>query len=47
MERTKAPALPATPVPDVETRDDTDRPLKSRNPDLYYGDLHMECYYFY
>ncbi len=24
----------------------SDRPLKARNPDLYYGNLHMECYYF-
>ena len=23
-----------------------DRPLKARNPDLYYGSSHMECYYF-
>ena len=23
-----------------------DRPLKARNPDLYYGHSHMECYYF-
>ena len=22
------------------------RPLKARNPNLYYGHLHMECYYF-
>ena len=24
-----------------------DRPLKARNPDLYYESSHMECYYFY
>ena len=23
-----------------------DRALKARNPDLYYGSLHMKCYYF-
>ncbi len=37
-------AVPAAPV--AEVRDNTDKPLKSRNPDLYYGYLHMECYYF-
>ncbi len=36
----------ATPAPDIEARDNTDRPLKPRNPDLYYDNLHMECYYF-
>ncbi len=36
-----APAAPATKV-----KDNIHRPLKSRNPDLYYGHLHMECYYF-
>ncbi len=47
MERTQAPAAQAAPAaPAAEARDDTDRPLKSRNPDLYYGNLHMECYYF-
>ncbi len=39
--RDQAPAAPAT-----EVRDDTDRPLKPRNPNLYYGNLHIECYYF-
>ncbi len=43
--RAQAPATPAAPVPE-KARDDTDRPLKPRNPDLYYGNLHMECYYF-
>ncbi len=42
--RNQAPATPA--VPAAEARDNTDRPLKPRNPDLYYGHLHMECYYF-
>ncbi len=36
-----APAASAT-----EARDDTDRLLKPRNPNLYYGHLYMECYYF-
>lgn len=27
-------------------RDNYNRPLKPRNPDLYYCNLHMECYYF-
>ncbi len=40
----QSPAAPATPA--AEARDNTDRPLKPRNPDLYYGNLHMECYYF-
>ncbi len=44
MERTQASATPANL--DVEARDDIDRPLKPRYPDLYYGNLHMECYYF-
>ena len=25
----------------------SDRPLKARNPDLYYRSSHMECYHFY
>ncbi len=36
-----APAALAT-----EARDDTDRPFKTRNLDLYYGHSHIECYYF-
>ncbi len=47
IEKTQAPAAPAALAPDVEARDETDRPLKSRNPNLYYDNLHMECYYFY
>ncbi len=42
--RDQAPAAPAAPA--AETKDKTDRLLKPRNPDLYYGNLHMECYYF-
>ncbi len=42
--RDQAPAAPAAPA--AEVRNDTDRPLKPRNPDLYYDHLHMECYYF-
>ncbi len=41
--RDQAPAAPVVPV--AEARDNTDRPLKPRNPDLYYGHLHMKCYY--
>ncbi len=44
--RAQAPAALTAPAPDVKARDGTDRPLKPRNPDLYYGNLHMECYYF-
>ncbi len=39
-------ALAALVAPATKARDDTDRPLKLRNPDLYYGNSHMECYYF-
>ncbi len=38
--------LVALAAPAAEARDDTNRPLKPWNPDLYYGNLHMECYYF-
>ncbi len=44
--RAQAPVAPAAPAPDEEARDNTDRPLKPRSPDLYYGNLHMEYYYF-
>ncbi len=47
MIKTEATAAPATPASDIETRDNTDKPLKPQNPDLYYGNLHIECYYFY
>ncbi len=46
MERIQVSAALAAPAPDIEARDNTNRPLKPRNPDLYYGNLHMECYYF-
>ncbi len=45
MEKMQVPAAPAALVPE-KAKDDTDRPLKPRNPNLYYGNLHMECYYF-
>ncbi len=41
----QAPTAPT--VPAAEAKDNTDRLLKPQNPDLYYGHLHMECYYFY
>ncbi len=44
--KTQALAAPATPAPDVEARDNTDRPLQSQNPNLYYGISYMEYYYF-
>ncbi len=44
MEKGQALAVPA---PDIKAKDNIDRPLKPRNLDLYYGNLHMECYYFY
>ncbi len=40
-------ALAASAAPAAEARDNTARPLKPQNPDLYYGNSHMECYYFY
>ncbi len=47
IERVRDQAPVAQAAPAAEARDDTDRPLKPRNPDLYYGNSHMECYYFY
>ncbi len=45
--RDQAPAAPAAlAAPAAKARDDIDRPLNPRNPDLYYGHLHMECSYF-
>ncbi len=46
IERVQDQTLAALAAPDTEGRDDTNRPLKPRNPDLYYGNLHMEYYYF-
>ncbi len=43
----RAQALAAQAAPGVEVKDNTNRPLKPRNPDLYYSHFHMECYYFY
>ncbi len=34
-------------APNAKAREEAlDKLLKPRNPDLYYGHLHMECYYF-
>ncbi len=44
MERTQTPTAPAAPA--AKSRNDTDRPRKPQNPDLYYGHSHIECYYF-
>ncbi len=45
--RDQVPAAPAAlAAPAVEARDNTNKPLNPQNPDLYYGNLHMECYYF-
>ncbi len=46
IKKVRDQALAALAAPAAEARDNTDRPLKPRNPDLYYGNLHMECYYF-
>ncbi len=47
MEKAQAPTTPAIPAPDIKARHNTDRPLKPRNPNLYYGNLYIEYYYFY
>ncbi len=46
IEKTQASIASVAPAPNIEARDNTDRPLKPRNPNLNYGNLHMECYYF-
>ncbi len=40
-------ALAALVALAVEAKNDTNRPLKTWNPDLYYSHLYIECYYFY
>ncbi len=47
MEKAQALAAPAAPTLAVEAKKDINRPLKPRNPDIYYGHLYMEYYYFY
>ncbi len=45
MEGVPAPTLLAVlivPAPDVEPRDNIDRPLKPLNPKLYYSNLHIK-----
>ena len=44
IEDRRQPAPAAAPVEPQE--DVSDRPLKARNPDLYYSTSHMEFYYF-
>ncbi len=39
-------ALAAPAAPAAEARDITSRPLKPENPDLYYSNSYIECYYF-
>ena len=46
MEKAQALVFLAASSPDTEAKNDINRPLKLRNPDLYYGSLHMEWYYF-
>ena len=31
----------------AEARDNTNKPLKPQNPNLYNGHMHIEYYYFY
>lgn len=34
-------------IPPLKLRDNVlDKPLKAKNSDLYYGNLHIKCYYF-
>ncbi len=49
MEKTQAVvalSVLAAPALDVEARNDTNKLLKPRNPDLYYSSLHIKCYNF-
>ena len=47
MEDRRNPSPAPTPAPLAEPRQDvSDRPLKARNPDLYYGNSHIESYHF-
>lgn len=43
MEIAKNPILPASATAKKEA---FDRPLKARNPNLYYENLYIKCYYF-
>ncbi len=47
IERVKDQAPAALAAPATTARDNTDRLFKPQNPDIYYGNLHIECYYFY
>ena len=42
----KAQVLAALVTPAAKTRNNTNRPLKPQNPNLYYGHLYIKCYYF-
>ena len=47
MEDRRNPARTPSPAPLAEPREDiSDGLLKARNPDLYYGNSHMQCYHF-
>ncbi len=46
MEKAQVPAVSTALALYIEAKDNTNKPLKPQNPDLYYGNLHMECYYF-
>ena len=46
-ERRNPASAPALAPPPADLREETsDRPLKASNPELYYGNWHMEGYYF-
>ncbi len=47
MEKTLVSVAPSAPASVLQVRDNTNRPVKLWNPNLYYGNLHIECYYFY
>ncbi len=43
IKKIREQALAAEAAPVAEARNDTDRPLKPRNLDLYYGHLYMSA----
>ncbi len=47
MENRRNSAPAPVPAPLADSREDvSNRPLKARNLDFYYGNSHMECYHF-
>ncbi len=46
IEKVRDQAPVALVAPDIEAKDNPNRPLKPRKPNLYYSNLYMESYYF-